>query len=128
MLASSFLFHWTWSSSASGPDVRWSLLQLGDVYLKFKSLKFAYHLGSEEDLVLSLPRRFKLIFVLVCGQSRFSHVQLFETTWYVACQAPLSMRFSRQEYWSGLPCPLAEESSRTHSSYVSCIGRWVLYH
>ena len=23
-----------------------------------------------------------------------------------ACQAPLSMRFSRQEYWSGLPCPL----------------------
>ena len=27
------------------------------------------------------------------------------TTWTVACQAPLSMGFSRQEYWSGLPCP-----------------------
>ena len=27
------------------------------------------------------------------------------TLWTVACQAPLSMRFSRQEYWSGLPCP-----------------------
>ena len=26
--------------------------------------------------------------------------------WTVACQAPLSMKFSRQEYWSGLPCPL----------------------
>ena len=26
-------------------------------------------------------------------------------TWTVACQAPLSMRFSRQEYWSGLPFP-----------------------
>ena len=25
------------------------------------------------------------------------------TPWTVACQAPLSMRFSRQEYWSGLP-------------------------
>ena len=25
--------------------------------------------------------------------------------WTVACQAPLSMGFSRQEYWSGLPCP-----------------------
>ena len=25
--------------------------------------------------------------------------------WTVACQAPLSMEFSRQEYWSGLPCP-----------------------
>ena len=34
-----------------------------------------------------------------------SHVQLFETLWTVACQAPLSMEFSRQEYWSGLPCP-----------------------
>ena len=27
------------------------------------------------------------------------------TLWMVACQAPLSMGFSRQEYWSGLPCP-----------------------
>ena len=32
-----------------------------------------------------------------------SGVQLFETPWTVACQAPLSMEFSRQEYWSGLP-------------------------
>ena len=38
--------------------------------------------------------------------SRFSHVQLFLTLWTVAHQAPLSMGFSRQEYWSGLPCPL----------------------
>ena len=30
---------------------------------------------------------------------------LFGTTWTVACQAPLAMRFSGQEYWSGLPCP-----------------------
>ena len=34
-----------------------------------------------------------------------SHVQLFETPWMVAHQAPLSMEFSRQEYWSGLPFP-----------------------
>ena len=32
-----------------------------------------------------------------------SHVQLFATAWTVARQAPLSMGFSRQEYWSGLP-------------------------
>ena len=37
--------------------------------------------------------------------SYFSRVQLFATPWTAACQAPLSMRFSRQEYWSGLPCP-----------------------
>ena len=31
-------------------------------------------------------------------------LQLFATPWTVPCQAPLSMRFFRQEYWSGLPC------------------------
>ena len=34
-----------------------------------------------------------------------SPVRLFTTLWTVAHQAPLSMRFSRQEYWSWLPCP-----------------------
>ena len=34
-----------------------------------------------------------------------SHVHLSATLWTAACQAPLSMGFSRQEYWSGLPCP-----------------------
>ena len=33
-------------------------------------------------------------------------VQFFVTPWTVAHQAPLSLGFSRQEYWSGLPCPL----------------------
>jgi len=37
--------------------------------------------------------------------SHFSHVRLCKTPRTVACQAPLSMGFSRQEYWSGLPCP-----------------------
>ena len=35
----------------------------------------------------------------------FSHVWLFETLWTSAHQAPPSMGFSRQEYWSGLPLP-----------------------
>ena len=34
-----------------------------------------------------------------------SHVWLFMTPWMVAHQAPLSMEFSRQEYWNGLPFP-----------------------
>ena len=37
--------------------------------------------------------------------SHFSHVQLFAIPWTVAHQAPLSMGFSRQEQWSGLPLP-----------------------
>ena len=38
-----------------------------------------------------------------CMVSRFSHVQLFATSWTVAHQAPLSMWFSSQEYWSEFP-------------------------
>ena len=37
--------------------------------------------------------------------SPFSHVQLCVTLWTVTCHAPLSMGFSWQEYWSGLPFP-----------------------
>ena len=37
--------------------------------------------------------------------SHFSHAQLCATLWTAAHQAPLSMGFSRQEYWSGLPFP-----------------------
>ena len=40
-----------------------------------------------------------------CGLSSFCHVRFCATPWTVARQAPLSMGFSRQEYWSGLPCP-----------------------
>ena len=40
-----------------------------------------------------------------CVLSHFSHVQLFETLWIVTWQTPLSMGFSRQEYWGGLPFP-----------------------
>ena len=42
--------------------------------------------------------------VCVCA---LSHVQFFAIPWTVACQAPLSMEFPRQEYWSGLPFPTA---------------------
>ena len=53
------------------------------------------------------------------------------TPWTVAHQAPLSMGFSRQEYWSGLPSPppgdLPDPGIKPES-HVSCIGRQVLYH
>ena len=54
--------------------------------------------------------------------SHFNCVQLFATLWTVADQAPLSMRFSRQEYWSGLPCPPPGDhpnSGIKHTSPVS---------
>ena len=52
------------------------------------------------------------------------------TPWTVAGQTPLSMGFSRQEYWSGLSCPPPSDLPNPGAcvSYVSCIGRWVPYH
>ena len=63
--------------------------------------------------------------------SCFCRVQLFATLWTVASQAPLSMGFSRQEYYSELPCP--PPGDLPHSgvepvSHVSCTGKWILYH
>ena len=40
-----------------------------------------------------------------CHAWVLSLICLFETLWTVACQAPLSIGFSRQEYWSELPFP-----------------------
>ena len=41
----------------------------------------------------------------VCVLNHFSRVRLFVALWTVTRQTALSMRFSNQEYWSGLPCP-----------------------
>ena len=44
-----------------------------------------------------------LIFLQLLLLNHLSRVRLFMTTWTAAHQAPLSMGFSRQEYWSGMP-------------------------
>ena len=68
-----------------------------------------------------------ILCVHVCVLSFFSHVRLFVTLWIVVHQDPLSMGFSRPEYWSGLPCPspgdLPDPRNQTCMSYVSCIGK-----
>ena len=62
-------------------------------------------------------------------------VRLFETPWSSACQAPLSMGFSRQEYWSGMPLPwrvchfLLQGIFLTQESNLHPLNcRWILYH
>ena len=52
----------------------------------------------EKNMIISVCMYVKL----------FSHIQLFAMLWTVACQAPLSTGFPKQEYWSGLPCPLKD--------------------
>ena len=53
----------------------------------------------------TLPIYFSSLDAIYMLLSCFSHVWQFATPWTVAYQAPLSMGFSRQEYWSGLPFP-----------------------
>ena len=56
-----------------------------------------------------------------------SHVWFFETLWTVACQAPMSMGFSRQEYWSGLSFPSPGDLPDTRiepTSLMSLAGRF----
>ena len=48
-----------------------------------------------------------------CMLSCFSHFRLFATLWTIACWAPLSVGFSRQEYWIGLPCPPPGDCSKS---------------
>ena len=76
-----------------------------DTFLKIK-ISFVVNVDShtavrniQRDLLLPGFLQFLLLF------SHLSHVQLFGTPWTVAHQAPLSLGFSRQEYWSGLPFP-----------------------
>ena len=59
----------------------------------------------------------------------FNGIQLFVTLWTVAQQAPLSMGFSRQEYWSGLPCPPPGDIPNPGikpASYLSCIAGGII--
>ena len=57
-----------------------------------------YSMWTKLLLLLYLAR-------FVCMLGHFNCVQVFAILWTVAWQAPLSMWFTRQEYWSGLPCP-----------------------
>ena len=62
------------------------------------------------ELVTHTHLWLRLIFISlgcmhVCVLRCFRRVQLFAILWTVAHQAPLAVEFSRQEYWSELPCP-----------------------
>ena len=61
----------------------------------------------------------------LCMLSHFSRVRLFVTLWTVAHQVHLSIGFSKQEYWSGLPGPppgIFPTRIEAMSHYVSCIA------
>ena len=86
--------------------------------LKFMSIEF---IRLYNHLILCCPLLlWPSIFpsISVCVLVTLSHVQLFVTPCIVAHLASLSMGFSRQEYWSRLPCPSPEDLQ----TLVSCIA------
>ena len=60
---------------------------------------------SLENTFYTLIEYLCSLFMLLLFSCSTKCVWVFATPWTVTCQAPLSMGFSRQEYWSGLPCP-----------------------
>ena len=60
-----------------------------------------------------------------CMLDCFNHVQFFTGPWTITFQAPPYMGFSKQEYWSELPCPPPKDFPDLG---IGCVGRWVLYH
>ena len=90
-----------------------------------KKLSMGHRRNKDENLCLGSHR------LLWWWWWLLSCVWLFVTLWMVACHAPLSMGFLRQEYWSG---DLSSSRGsfwprdRTHISCVSCTGKQMLYH
>ena len=90
-----------WRTTVHGVSQSWTQLSMQSMYVQLQ------------------PRRFirvfcNILYICVCISvccvlSRFSRVQLFATLRTGAFQTPLSMKFSRQEYQSGLPCPSPQD-------------------
>ena len=95
---------------ASGPIMSWEIdgENSGNrVRLYFLGSKITADGDCSHEIKRRLLLGRKVMTNLV--KSLVSHVGLFVTPWTVAYHAPLSMGFSRQEYWSGLPFPSPED-------------------
>ena len=88
---------------------------------------------------MGVRRQFKVCVCFSAGhrfrerESVCSPVRLFATPWTVVHQAPLSMGFSGQKYWSGLPFPPPGDLHNpgiepSSPARVSCSGGWILNH
>ena len=87
------------------PSVWRSSYYVSVVYFQFDSIVAGEHILYD----FKFYNVVKILFMAhKCSQS-LSCVQLFVTSWTIACQGPLFMGFSRQEYWSRLPFPSPQD-------------------
>ena len=97
-------------------------LKLGKKFSQLGKLQVTYniwHISISCLILTSLSQLCVCVCVCVCAHCHFSRVQLFATPWTVAFLAPLSMGFSRQEYWNGFPRPLPRDLPNPGVKYTS---------
>ena len=114
--------HYSWKPQSTVSSDVWTAHELNsarlfpfsywpDIWTGFRLtarfLKWIYIAGKET--CLHHQSFLSSLMIFVCLLSRFSHVLFFATPWTVARQAPLSVGFPRQEYYSGLPCASPED-------------------
>ena len=81
---------------------------------KFGQLSSGHRTGEGQFSIQSQRKTMpKIVQTTACKVKSLSRVRLFATPWTVAYQAPLSMGFSRQEYWSGVPLPSLRDRLHT---------------
>ena len=105
-----------------------SIWNLYCAYFQRESLKYQIYLKAEQ---LNIENWNAMCNLYPSGSAlTLSRIWLFATPWTVARQAPLSMWFSRQEYWSGLPFPslgdLPNQEIKSASSVSLLHCRWIL--
>ena len=81
-------------------------------------------LGHQENRALKQCVPLKITCVCECMLSHFSHIWLFETLWPTVHQAPLSMGFSRQDYWRGCHAPFQGLLTQGSNSLLLRLLHW----
>ena len=113
-------FIWSWHNQT--PIILSQFNGTSSHWLSFPvSLSLPCTLASWGYIQKDLPTNKPLIQTLrACMLRHFSCVWLFVTLWTMALKASLSMGFSRQEGWSGLPCPPPEETLLSGKAKLRC--------
>ena len=96
-----------WPQLQENGNLSWVTDLRGDILVRRASKNVMAKVMLPSTSIHSFPHSFPHLHIRsACLRARLlSHARLFATAWTVACQAPLSMGFSKQEYWCVWPFP-----------------------